>query len=278
MSAPPPELAPGNAAGFMSASPVTTIQGNTAWGHRMASELRRVVVEQAAHAPRTLQVHLGPSELGSLCDRQVAGKLAGEPATNHVVDPWPSVVGTAVHAWLADAFEADNLRHGLLRWVPERRVTAIVGHSGTADLYDAVEQAVIDHKVLGESSMAKVRAAGGPPVRYQVQLMLYGAGYRALGLPVKRVAIAAYPRTSHRLDGLYVWERPVTDQQLADLVREVIRLTQVRKQWAADILAGRAELRDVPASPDDDRCYFCPFYRPQAAHDAGPGCPGNRQH
>jgi hypothetical protein len=51
-------------------------------------------LEHAARAPRTLQQHLGPSELGVECDRQVAGKMAALPATNHVVDPWPSMVGT----------------------------------------------------------------------------------------------------------------------------------------------------------------------------------------
>jgi hypothetical protein len=29
--------------------------------------------------------------------------------------------------------------------------------------------------------------------------------------------------------------------------------------------------------PDDDECYFCPFYRAQAAYDESiQGCPGNR--
>lgn len=260
----------------MSAAPVHGEQGNTAWAHHYASELRRVVFDQAHNSPRSLQRFLGPSELGVQCDRQVAGKIAGVRPTNHIVDPWASVIGTAVHAWLADAFVADNHRSNVLRWVAEQRVTAIEGHSGSADLYDAVERAVVDHKVLGPTSMAKVRAEGGPPLHYQIQLMLYGAGFRALGLPVERVVLAAYPRTSHRLDGLYCWTREVNDQQLNELVEEVMRLTQVRKAWAGEIVAGTKTLMDVPASPDDDRCYFCPFYRPEAARDGGVGCPGNR--
>jgi len=171
-------------ADFMAAAPAP-LSGNSPWAVRYAADLRRVVNEHAAHNPRTLQAHLGPSELGSICDRQVAGKLAGVPRTNHVVDPWPSIVGTAVHAWLADAFAADNARHGL-RWVPEQRVVPHPDHPGTADLYDGEEQAVVDHKILGETAMAKVRSQDGPPLRYQVQLLLYGKGYRLLGLPVRR--------------------------------------------------------------------------------------------
>lgn len=259
---------------FMTAAPAP-MGGNSPWAARYAAELRRVVVEQASSSARNLQAHLGPSELGSPCDRQVAGKLAGLPVTNHVVDPWASVIGTAVHAWLADAFTAANARQGTPRWLAEQRVIPHPEHPGTADLYDAAELTVVDHKVLGESSMAKVRSAAGPPIRYVIQLLLYGKGYRNLGLPVRRVALAAYPRTAASLDGLYVWERATGPEDDA-LITEVFALTDRRKQMAADIRSGRKTLTDIPFTPDDDECFFCPFYRPQAAHDNGPGCPGPR--
>lgn len=257
---------------FMAAAP-SALNGNSPWASRYASELRQVVHEHARNSARNLQHHLGPSELGSPCDRQVVGKLAGVPATNHVVDPWASVIGTAVHAWLADAFSADNSRHGV-RWVAEQRVMPHPEHAGTADLYDAVEQAVIDHKILGETSMAKIRPPGNPPQRYVIQLLLYGKGYRILGLPVRRVALAAYPRTSHTLNGLYVWEREASPAD-DELIEKVFELTWQRKLLAQEVMNGRP-LNSVPAFPSDDECFFCPFYRPQSAHDNGPGCPGNR--
>lgn len=263
---------------FMSAAP-KSVGGSSAWASRYASELRRVFLEHAARAPRTLQQHLGPSELGVDCDRQVAGKMAALPSTNHVVDPWPSIVGTACHAWAAEAFEADNLRRGVLRWIAEQKVTPHPDHPGTADLYDATEQAVVDHKFLGESSMAKVRK--DPPRKYVVQLLLYGLGYHRLGLPVKRVALAAYPRTAASLDGLYVWERRFLDETGAlapenlALLELVFAQTLARKAQAEAITAGRLRLTDITPNPDSDECYFCPFYRPQAAKDSGPGCPGS---
>lgn len=259
---------------FMAAAPAP-LNGNTPWAARYASELRRVVTEHAARAPRSLQRHLGPSELGVECDRQVAGKMAGLPTTNHVVDPWPSVVGTAVHAWLADAFVADNARHGLLRWAAECRVSPLPNHAhdGTADLYDAAEQAVVDHKILGETSLALCRQADGPPRKYKVQLLLYGLGYRRMGLPVRRVVLAAYPRTKASLDGLYVWDHELTS---ADdlLIQEVLHQTQQRKAMALALQDGRLRFDQLPTSPDTHECYFCPFYRPQSARDGGPGCPG----
>lgn len=257
---------------FMKASPAP-LRGNSPWAERYAVEIRRVFHEHAARAPRTLQVHLGPSELGVECHRQVAGKMAQLPATNHVADPWPSIRGTALHAWAAEAFEGDNERRQL-RWLTEYRVTPHPQHSGTGDLYDAIEESVDDHKFLGDSSMAKVRSDKGPPRKYVVQLLLYARGFRLLGLPVRRVVLLAYPATAGTLDGLYVWEREHTpaDDELLD---EVFAQTDYRRQWAVALVSGSAQLMDVPAHSDDDECYFCPFYRPQAAKDHGAGCPGH---
>lgn len=220
------------------------------------------------------------------CDRQVVGKMAALPTTNHVADPWPSIVGTACHAWAEGAFTADNLRGGVLRWLTEHKVTPHPDHPGTADLYDGVEQAVVDHKFLGESSMAKVRKA--PPRKYRRQLLLYGLGYLKLGLPVRRVVLAAYPRTAASLDGLYVWEydvdgkpHPFTDENgqltppvLAEL-EDTFAETTKRRALADELLAGRLRFMDVASAPSADECYFCSFYRPQAARDGLGGCPGS---
>lgn len=259
---------------FMQGAKAPRISGNTPWASRYAEEIKRVLTEANTWAPRSQQVHLGPSELGVACDRQVAGKLARIPATNHVVDPWPSIVGTAVHAWLAEAFAADNTRRNLMRWIAEQKVYPHPDHSGTADLYDALEQSVDDHKVLGETSMQKVKSPGGPPRKYVAQMFLYATGYEVLGLPVRRVALIAYPRTKSSLDGIYVWESPFDDAARA-LVQEVFADTERRKSQAARVIAGTAKLTDIPVSPDDSECFFCPFYRPQAARDPKiAGCPG----
>lgn len=262
---------------FLSAAPKSPT-GSSAWAARYAVDIKRVFLEHAARAPRTLQQHLGPSELGVECDRQVVGKMAALPATNHVNDPWPSIVGTACHAYAEGAFAADNTRSARLRWLTETRVVPHPDHPGTADLYDAVEQCVVDHKFLGESSMAKVRK--DPPRKYVVQLLLYGLGYWLKGLPVRRVVLAAYPRTAASLDGLYVWDRPFSDERGGVLpdVRELLELvfaqTAARRELADRLLAGQIRLGDVPATPSSDECFFCPLYRPQSAKDNGPGCPG----
>lgn len=257
------------------------LNGNSAWGQRYAGQIRRIVTDHAQRAPRQVQRHLGPSELGVECDKQVVLKLLGMTPTNHVMDPWPSIVGTAVHAWLADCFDTYNTLTGQLRFLTETRVTPFEdrrdgqrGHAGTGDLYDAVETAVVDHKVLGETSLAKIRRE--PPRKYVAQLLLYKLGFLRLGLPVSRVALVAYPRTASRLDGIYVWDRPASTAD-DELVASVLEDTVRRKQMAADVSAGRRQLNQIELKPDDDECYFCPFYRPEVTNRPElPGCPGTK--
>ncbi len=248
--------------------------GNELWAARYGMDLREIIVRQAHRQPRSTQRTLGPSELGAVCDRQVVGKFAGEQITNHVVDPWPSIVGTAVHAWLAEHFTKENTLNGVLRWVPEQRVYPDPRYPGTADLYDAATRTLVDWKALGETSLAKIKSKEGPPQHYRVQLLLYARGYRNLGLPVDRIILAALPRTGSSLSGMYCWGHlcgPEDDVVLS----EVLRRTEIRRQVAVEVQSGRLDIRNVPITPGSDSCYFCPFFRPQSAQDNGPGCPGH---
>lgn len=249
--------------------------GNTQWASEYGHRLREAIVRQAHRAPRNMQTHLGPSELGEVCDRQVIGKMSGQPITNHVSDPWASIVGTAVHAWLASAFLKENSLDGFLHWLPEVKVAPHPEYPGSSDLYDALQQTVVDWKILGETSMAKVRSPAGPPRRYQVQLLLYAKGWANLGLPVRRVALAALPRTQPTLDSMYVWEHLIDWERDDIFVSQVIAQTHARHQVAQAVLGGQIPIEAVPITPGDDNCFWCPFYRPQSARDGGPGCPGH---
>ncbi|MHA6626909.1 hypothetical protein ACU61A_15850 [Pseudonocardia sichuanensis] len=266
-------------AAFMAAAssaPPPQLAGNTPWAARYATELRDIVVHYANGSERNLQRHLGPSEIGHLCHRQVAGKLAGLSPTNHILDPWPSIMGTAGHSWMEGCLSSVNTGLGRVRFLTEYRVTpgmGFEGHPGTGDGYDADNEAVIDHKLLGVTSMNKLRK-DGPSRHYFVQFLLYMLGFRALGLPVQRIVLLAWPRTSSSLDGMYVWEHEVTDADFAFLRDVVHPELEYRKQWAVALVTGAAQLMDVPGDTADD-CHFCPFYRPQSARDGGPGCPGH---
>jgi hypothetical protein len=247
--------------------------GNTAWAQQYAAEIKQIIHRQASRAPRSVQRHLGPSELGVVCERQPVWKLAGEKATNHVADPWPSILGTAAHAWLAQAMQDENDRIGVLRFLAELPVAPHPMHRGTTDLYDALEQACCDWKVLGPTSMAKIMSPAGPPRRYRVQLLLYWLGIIRMGLPARRVVLIALPRTAASLDSMYVWELQPGPDDVA-LIGSVLADTARRRETAALVRAGVMPAEAVPFTPDSDECYFCPFYRPQAARDNDGGCPG----
>jgi hypothetical protein len=257
-------------------------QGNTEWAAATAVRMADILRRYSARRPRSLQRHLGPSELGVECDRQVVGKLLGLPATNHVVDPWPSFMGTAGHAELDAMFQWENTQLGAIRYLPERRVNpggVFAEHPGTGDLYDAWEACMLDHKLLGSTSMDIVKSPGGPPRKYVGQLGLYGLGYMQEGLPVRRIALLAWPRTGSSLSGLYVWEHAM-DAQMAQLLHEIADDTVRRKRLAAAIAAAPAYAQgpmwaQVERTPDHHECYFCSFYRPnQDGPDDGVGCPG----
>lgn len=259
---------------FLGAAPRVT-HGTDRWAESYGRLMKQVVTRYADRLPRNVQRHLGPSELGHECDRQVVAKMAGSRMTNNVTDPWASVMGTAGHAFVADAFSWDNARAGQLRWITEARVVPDPGddpHPGTADLYDTLEQAVVDHKFQGDSTRAQLRLKG-PPMHYRVQLLLYRRGYLNLGLPVRRVAIVSWPRTKSSLDEMYVWSHVPTEED-ERLVDSILVQTRFRQQVADQVRAGRLSVMDVPAAPSDSECYFCGLYRPQAAHDGEYGCPG----
>lgn len=266
---------------------VLASNGNTPWAQGYAELLRETVIRRAGRQERNVQRRLGPSELDHACDRMVIGKMAGARADdskprdegdNHISDPWASIVGTAIHAWLEDAFQWDN-SHGPVRdrWFTERRVTPDPGseqpHPGTADLYDRVTSSLVDHKGQSEGVRDKLRRSG-PPQHYFGQMLLYATGYMHLGYPVDRIVLASWPRTKSSLDDLYIWEHAVTTGDVLYVV-DLIEKTRVREEVSKHVAAGAIDLYDIPMTPVDESCHYCPFYRPQAAYDPSVrGCPG----
>src|ERR1051325_7327805 len=147
--------------------------GNTPWARAYGLQIKQLIERHAARAPRSLQVHLGPSELGIRCHRRVVGRMTAEPRTNHVAHIWPALIGTAVHPELAQALQNENARLGRDGSLAERRVGPVPVHAGSADAFDYYDGTLLDWKVLGPTSMAKIASADGPSYQYKVQLLLY---------------------------------------------------------------------------------------------------------
>jgi hypothetical protein len=239
-------------------------------GHPIAAALRQAVLDQSNLAPRSLQRALGPSEYGEPCSRRLAYRLMDEPKTNTDSDPWASIVGTATHAWLADALLADNERSGELRWLVERRLEVRPGLEGSCDAYDVRRHAVVDHKVVGPSKLREYKISG-PSEQYRKQVHIYGKGYRRLGLPVREVAIAFYPRAG-QLSGMHVWSEPFNEAIADETIARVDTVLQLVVEM--DVEHHPEHYKAIPRQPGRN-CLYCPWMRP--GPDTGRACPGDTQ-
>lgn len=240
---------------------------------RLEDEVRAVIRDADAHSHRSVQTALGPSEVWMDCTRRQAYRLAGWPTINFTADPWAAIVGTATHAWLADAFTRANKVLGRIRWVVEKRVIVRPGLSGVTDLYDTDCWDAIDHKVMGDNSMDKVRKSDGVLARvseqYRRQLHLYGLGWENLGIPPRRVVLMAYPR-----GGLLAGVRAVSEPYNRDLALEALDRMDRNAESVRilDVHNHPERFAAIPASPGHI-CTYCPFWNARAQH-AGQGCRG----
>ena len=230
----------------------------------LRQRIEQVVRGRSANTTRSKQVPIGPSEAGDACLRKLAYRKANVPKQTESSDPWPSVSGTAIHSWLADAFGKDDKSE----WLIEHRVEIVEGMKGTVDLFDIANGIVIDHKCVGASSMKKVKAEG--PTEQQItQINLYGFGLMCAGYEVKSVALAFYP-LGGMLNGLHVWmadfdyliaEKAIDRLDNLDKLLALLDPQEYPERWAA-----------IPASPSW-LCGYCPFHIPDSTN-LGIGCPG----
>jgi hypothetical protein len=240
------------------ASPVTPEQA-------LKDRITNVIRAKSVNSPRSKVVRIGPSEIGDPCLRKLSYKLLEVPKTNSFSDPWPSVSGTAIHAWLAEAFEADN---GDADWLVEHRVEARPGLSGTLDLFDRTNGIVIDHKCVGATSM-KDRKANGPTEQQIIQLNIYGYGLEQQGHKVNKIALAFYP-LGGMLTGLYTW---VGEYNKDVAIEAMLRLDSTVELIAMlDPEAHPERWEIVPASTSRN-CTFCPWFVP-GSDNLSTGCPG----
>lgn len=112
----------------------------------IASDLKDVIRWTDNNSARSLQSTIGPSELGDPCERRIAYRLAGVKEVNEWADPWPAIVGTAIHGWLERAIGTFQSVHHMDRWVTESTVRVDDLVSGHVDLFDRELHTIIDFK------------------------------------------------------------------------------------------------------------------------------------
>ncbi len=271
------------AGGIGITGPTPTYRGDPASTVR---ELRQVLIDFEAQRPRSMQTALGPSELGTPCQQQIARKLAGAPRRPITEPTWAPFQGIAVHTSMEDVVAFWNTRLGRERWLAEDKLTvveaagaypAVTGHG---DAFDTDHAMVVDWKHVGTTALDKLRTAkrlGKPTAEqvsaeYRVQAHLYGMGHANKGREVRYVRLVLLAR-SWKYDDSDEWTEPYDER---------VALTAIDRYWSVvDLVAslgGPAAgdlIAAVPASPSSDACKFCPFHAPGQT-TGWTGCAGDR--
>ena len=246
------------------------LQDEDPFSQLLKTKLIEMILWADKQNPRSKQVKIGPSEIGDQCDRRIGYRIAQVPHCNTDFDPWPAIVGTAVHSWLDKAVQDWMVDQADPAWSTETTLSMSEFVEGHSDLYSHAFQAVIDWKGAGPDVMRRVRK-DGPPIGYMIQTHIYGYGFEQKGWPVKKVALAFLPRAGWLKD-MYVWsvdyDRSVAQAALTRLYGIARRLVSM------DVLKQSHKWAEVEATPSN-ACGFCPWYDPGRNGEADvTGCPG----
>jgi hypothetical protein len=239
----------------------------------LKQELSEIIVWNEQSSPRSQQKALGPSELGDPCDRRIAYKIAGTAAVNIWSDPWPAIVGTAIHDWLETAINRYQRTVGDRGWRTELRVSPDPMVRGRSDVFNDWTHLVVDHKTTSADKMRKLHKGQPPPPGYIAQVHLYGLGHERAGREVRNVALIFYPRSGW-LDDAFVWHEPYNRDIALDALERMYRIGFQLVDLDIEEHPERFQL--ITASPGDN-CVWCPFFSKELHRDSAAsdkGCPG----
>lgn len=239
----------------------------------LKQELSEIILWNERTSPRSLQRAIGPSELGAACDRQVAYRIAGSEPVNIWSDPWPAIVGTAIHNWLEVAINRYQQQVGDRGWLTELNVQPDPIVRGRSDVFNRITGTVLDHKSTGATTMRKLHKGEPPSPGYITQIHLYGLGHERAGRQVNRVALIYYPRSGW-LDDAFVWQEPY-NRDIA--MKALDRMYRIGFQLLdLDIENNPSAFQLVTATPGD-ACVWCPMFNKSLDPDvtaSEKGCPG----
>jgi hypothetical protein len=248
--------------------PVTTLDDE-----QLRTLLVDTIRDAANNDARSLQTAMGPSEMGVACDRRLLYRLLEVAQVNHP-DPHASVLGRAVHAWLADAFTQANRGKTPPEWLIEQTLDVMEwldgSLSGSGDLFHVPTRTVLDWKLLGPSSYHEIHM-GRPSVEYVTQLQGYGVGFLRRGLAPLSVGVVAIPRSAvnkrpARLDDIRMWRAPFDPLYAGKAIARVGELRGRAKTFGLEVLG--------EATTADSHCNWCPWFK-AGATDLTVACPGH---
>lgn len=251
---------------------VTAMRPMNEFELQVCAMLREMFFQYTNRSRRSQQTTLGPSQIGTPCDRKLVMHFLQAPKVNPGGDNWASFVGTQIHNGLEGMLKWADAGRG--RFAVEQRLSfpSELVPRGTADMIDRTLFMIGDHKAQGQWAADKLRTSGPTPL-YRVQLHVYGMGARQRGEKIERVSLISWPRDKSNLDDLYVFSEPYNPQ----IARDALKRVEDLKAWT-DVQ--RAEGKTPPeiaagAAIADD-CSFCPYHMSGAKDLTNGGCNGRR--
>lgn len=203
------------------------------------NELVKAVTVTSKSDSRSKQTAIGPSQVGG-CRRQLWLNIHNAERTNKNTLRFPAMYGTAIHAYILQAFK--NIDPFAERYLLEQEFsdeeTGLIGH---VDCYDVQTKQVIDWKSTKKSNLRYF-----PSTQQRWQVHLYGYLLKRAGREVETVTLVAIPRDGTENDMVYhsePWSMEVVTEALA---------------W----LNGVKQAIEIPA-PEKDPVLcsgYCPFY------------------
>jgi hypothetical protein len=237
-------------------------------------ELITILCWAEASRERSLQVKLGPSELGTSCERQLGYRIMGLQGPNlDMADPWAGFVGSAIHHRTEESIRRYQAAHpNAPVWNIEEHVKIVPGLiEGHADLNR--DNILLDEKSAGKTVLAAVKKEG-PSLKYKVQINLYAYGLRLKGRPIDTVALAFVPREGYLRD-MFVWAAPYDEALALEYIARPYRIRDLLVQLQVQQYPQRWE--QVPAEPSYVGCQYCPMWERYAGPGVGAtdkSCPG----
>lgn len=235
------------------------------------SELLRHIQNTIDLHPRSAQAQIGPSEIGG-CPTKVAFKLAYGAASDRE-GGWAAAKGSVLHSWLDVAVFGPGpsaMPDGSQRWYSDMKLDPVCDwvNGGTLDLYDRLQEIVVDFKLPGEWTMKQVRMGKLSPA-YFVQAQTYALGLERMGFPVSKTALLFLPMGTDDLHGvargavLKIWDY---DRQVAlDAIEKVAAIKRL-----IDALGPQEAMRVLPKF--SDFCAGCSAFTGNG--DRRAVCPG----
>ena len=216
----------------------------------IANELVKMLTDTQKASARSNQNEVGPSEFGG-CRRKVWYRLAGQEVTNPGTLRLASIMGTAIHTQIQEAFRRQDPFEE--RYLLEKEWKSpkhdLKGH---VDLYDIEKREVVDWKTSSKKNLASYF----PTKQQRWQIQLYGLLMSENGYPVDTVTLVGIARDgneSNIVQHSEPYDAAVAQEALA---------------WLEDV-----KWHKEPPAPEKD-FFFCKHYCVFFDETSKKGCAG----